>query len=81
MRTYKEHSQKQAEVKCNQCGREIPVKGTILQEDILSVEKDWGYFSEKDGMKHKWDLCEECYNKLIQGFVIPVEAIDRTEMI
>lgn len=68
-------------VVCNCCGKKIPVCGEILQEDVLSVDKDWGYFSGKDGKKHRWCMCEACYDKMTGGFVIPVEEIDRTEMI
>ena len=32
---------------CNKCGKEIPMKGEIAQEDVLDVEKRWGYFSKK----------------------------------
>ena len=32
----------------------------------------WGYFSKKDGETHSFDLCEECYDKWIGGFQIPV---------
>lgn len=79
MRKYREQSA--TVVTCNQCGRVIPVKGAIVQEDVLRVEKDWGYFSRKDGARHRWDLCEECYDKLIQGFAIPAEIIERTELL
>lgn len=58
---------------CNQCGKEIIVKNEMPQEDILTVEKRWGYFSEKDNEVHRFDLCESCYDKLIAQFVIPVE--------
>ena len=69
------------EVTCNQCGKNIAVKGEVLQEDILYVEKCWGYFSAKDGKKHRWNLCESCYDRFVQGFVIPIEEIDMTELL
>ncbi|MEF9945992.1 MAG: hypothetical protein RR869_05885 [Lachnospiraceae bacterium] len=58
---------------CNQCGKEIHVSNGTPQEDVLSVEKRWGYFSGKDNEVHRWELCEDCYDKWIQSFVIPVE--------
>lgn len=32
---------------CNKCGKEIVVTRGIPQEDVLDIEKRWGYFSEK----------------------------------
>ena len=53
----------------------------IVKEGILSVEKCWGYFSEKDGEIHELDLCEECYNKLIKQFKIPVTVKKQKEFV
>lgn len=58
---------------CNLCKKEIKVKNGISEEDVLSVEKRWGYLSNKDNEVHRFDLCEECYDKLIASFEIPVE--------
>lgn len=58
---------------CNLCKKEIKVKNGISEEDVLSVEKRWGYFSNKDNEVHRFDLCEECYDKLIASFEVPVE--------
>lgn len=58
---------------CNGCGKEIEVENGIAKEEVLSVEKRWGYFSEKDNERHCFDLCEQCYDELISGFQIPVE--------
>lgn len=58
---------------CNLCGKEIENVNGIWKEDVLSVEKRWGYPSDKDNEVHRFDLCEECYDKLIQSFKVPVE--------
>ena len=58
---------------CNSCKKEIRVENGISEEDVLSVEKRWGYFSNKDNEVHRFDLCEACYDKLIASFDIPVE--------
>lgn len=57
---------------CNGCGRKIEEEENILREGVLRVETEWGYFSRKDGEKHSFCLCEECYDKLIKTFVLPV---------
>lgn len=58
---------------CNQCGKEIPVVNGRAEEGVFSVDYAWGYFSEKDGEKHSFDLCESCYDKLLASFQIPAE--------
>ena len=45
----------------------------ILEEDVLSVDKRWNYFSNKDNEVHHFDLCENCYDELIATFQIPIE--------
>lgn len=58
---------------CNKCKKEIKVIKGIPQEDVLSVEKRWGYFSEKDNEVHRFELCEKCYDELVGSFEVPVE--------
>ena len=58
---------RQCKIVCNKCGREIE------NEDVLSIEKRWGYFSNKDNDVHKFDLCENCYDEFVSTFQIPVE--------
>lgn len=66
---------------CNCCGREIPVENGITQEGVLSIRQPWGYFSEKDGQVHSFDLCEECYDRITSKFKIPVEVDVSTELV
>lgn len=58
---------------CNKCGKEIPVIKGVPQEDVLEVEKRWGYFSEKDNRMDHFDLCEDCYDEFVRGFRIKIE--------
>ena len=44
-----------------------------MEQDVVTVEQRWGYFSEKDLELHEWYLCEKCYDSLIQGFKIPIK--------
>lgn len=41
------------------------------------MEKQWGYFSGKDGETHRFELCEECYDRLTASFRIPVETEEK----
>lgn len=56
---------------CNKCGREI------VEEDVLAIEKRWGYFSSKDNEVHRFDLCEKCYDEWVSTFQIPIEIENR----
>lgn len=64
-------------VLCNKCGKEFKTENGILHDDGLFVTKDWGYFSRKDLQIHRFHLCEDCYDKLVESFLIPVETEDK----
>lgn len=75
MRQYRIKETKEVDIIiCNKCGKEIRVDDGYPKEDVLSVEKRWGYFSGKDNEIHEFDLCEECYDEMIQAFAIPVTS-------
>lgn len=57
---------------CNQCGKEVKYATGLLKEDFCEVKKEWGYFSKKDMEVHKFNLCESCYDKMIEGFEVPI---------
>ena len=74
MREYRIQEGKELEkVICNKCGKVVLVHNGILAEDMLSVEKRWNYFSNKDNDVHRFDLCEACYDEWIGTFCVPVE--------
>lgn len=74
MRIYLDESKKElAAVICNKCKKELNVENGIIKEGCFKGDIQFGYFSNKDGNKHSFDLCEECYDKMIKGFAIPVE--------
>jgi ribosomal-protein-alanine N-acetyltransferase len=71
MRKYKEVTITKTEIDkviCNGCGKEL-----TGYTDYLRVDKLWGYGTDYDGQTHRFDLCEECYSKLISDFVIGVD--------
>ena len=74
MRKYIIKETKEVEkVICNKCGKEVISNSGCSTQDVLNVDKRWGYFSDKDNEIHSFDLCESCYDELIQSFKIPVE--------
>lgn len=82
MRIYMDESKKELiSVICNKCKKELKVENGILKEGCFCGEIQFGYFSNKDGMKHFFDLCEECYDKMTAGFTIPVETEEITELL
>ena len=68
----KETHKKIKKIICNKCGKEIRTENGEPREDFLSVEKRWGYFSDKDNQVDSFDLCEGCYDAFVSTFVIPV---------
>ena len=66
---------------CNRCKKELKVEKGIVKEGCFRAKAEFGYFSKKDGMQHFFDLCEECYDKMIAGFAIPVEETEIKELL
>lgn len=64
---------------CNGCGREIHREESTC-EDVFFAHKEWGYFSKKDLQVHEFYLCESCYDKMVDKFVIPVKVSQKTEV-
>lgn len=70
-------------VQCNCCGKQFTVneiEKTIIEKEFLHIHKQWGYFSGKDGIIHEFDICEECYDRWLENFVIPPENRKATEL-
>lgn len=75
MRQYQtKEVQEISKIICNKCGKEIVAENGHFLEDVLQVEKRWGYPSDKDNEVHTFDLCEECYDAFDQNLFDPVEV-------
>lgn len=82
MRRYKDEQSSQLErVICNQCKKELKLENGYLKEAAFTANTVFGYFSHRDGVRHKFDLCEECYDKMIAGFQILVEELPENELL
>ena len=66
---------------CNQCGKALKVKNGILEEGVFEGNQQIGYISNKDGIRHSFDLCEECYAKLIEGDTVEVTKEEVQELL
>jgi len=53
-------------VLCNKCGHRTD---HTIQKDHVSIKVTWGYFSKKDCENHEFDLCEKCYDEIIENFM------------
>ncbi len=62
---------------CNCCGR---VLQNAAAEDALSVIKEWGYASGKDLERHRFIICENCYDRLVKSFARPITIESVTEV-
>ncbi len=78
---YKSQAQVPHELFCNVCGKKIVVEQGILKEDMVAVSKEWGYFSKRDLEVHRFNICEDCYDKLVATFKIPIEVINKKEVL
>ena len=79
MRKYKGTSLTAVICKC--CGRNLVVANGIVREGVAHICAEWDYFSEKDGENHNFDICEECYDRLLAGFRYPAMISQRTELL
>ena len=70
---------KKNHIVCNSCGKAVEIKDGLLKEEFCEIIKEWGYFSKKDMEVHKFNLCEECYDKIVEGFEVPIVIEDKSE--
>lgn len=66
---------------CNCCGKKMVVEGGVVREGNISIKQVWDFFSEKDGEIHCFDLCEECYDSMVNQFAIEPEVEEQVEFI
>lgn len=82
MRKYKVNIKKTLEnIRCNKCGKEIKIENGIPKEGVFHSEYSWGFFSNKDGDRYSFDLCENCYDEWIGSFRIEPEIEEENELI
>lgn len=57
-----------SELICDRCGKSSGRSDDTNYEnkvEFASFKTSWGYFSDKDGDRHAWDLCEKCYDEML----------------
>lgn len=68
-----------SEIRCNMCGKTIVFGEGHDKEDYVLIQKEWGYFSNKDGRKYTIRMCEDCFDRLTSDCVISPEIENVTE--
>ena len=78
---------------CNCCGRVLEQEYLTIdrengeafqkkiQEEYINIEKQWGYFSDRDGTIQRGKICEECFERIAKTFKIPLEEELLTELL
>lgn len=61
---------------CNCCGKELG-----RHEEYVQIQQRWGYFSRKDGVIQKGNICEDCFERIAENFKVPLEEEKMTELI
>ena len=69
MKKYNKNGQLETLI-CNGCGKKLAVSQGIIREGAISIDHVWD---------HHFDLCEECYDQMINRFRIPVSIEEQTE--
>ncbi|MDD5945915.1 MAG: hypothetical protein PUD43_09405 [Clostridia bacterium] len=52
---------------CDACKKEIKRNKFGEFDDFYRIDKTWGYHSDKDGRHDCYDICEECYDKMLKA--------------
>ena len=68
-------------VKCNKCGSIICSGRKFNNKEYLSINKEWGFFSNKDCQIHSFNICEDCYDEMIKEFLIPIDISEKIEVL
>ena len=64
------------EVICNYCGNKIDTDSLGYRKDYIHIEKRWGYNSEKDGDFTEIDICEKCFDKILNDCKVMPKTIE-----
>ena len=67
MRTYKTEPKKVVdEILCDCCGKSCTITEPVIEHEYASIEAIWGYFSNQDGNQYNLDICEDCFNEVLE---------------
>jgi hypothetical protein len=66
------------DILCSKCGNslKIVISGIDSGYNGLIVDQKWFYGSKKDGERHTFQLCEDCYDDIVESNIIDVEKME-----
>ena len=66
MKTYKKKSvQVVHEILCDSCGKNCTITEPCHEHEYAEISATWGYFSNQDGLQYDIQICETCFNEVI----------------
>lgn len=67
MKTYKQVKKKVIDqIICDCCGQSCTMNEPFDEHEYATLEATWGYFSNQDGTQYNIELCESCFNDVLQ---------------
>ncbi len=52
------------DIKCDFC--ETSCKTSLGDYEFAQLSASWGYSSKKDGEEYNFDICENCFDKILE---------------
>lgn len=66
MKTYKKKTVKVIDnIYCDSCGETCTMDEPVIEHEYAELSATWGYFSNQDGSQYDIQLCEKCFNEVI----------------
>lgn len=50
---------------CDACGKSCTITEPVHEHEYATIESTWGYFSNQDGTQYDIQICESCFNEVI----------------
>ena len=65
MKTFKKKTVKVTDkIYCDSCGDDC---SKDIDHEYATIEATWGYFSNQDGTQYDIEICESCFNEVLQS--------------
>lgn len=66
MKTYKKKLTKVVDkILCDSCGEDCTITEPAVEYEYAEIIATWGYFSNQDGAQYDIQICESCFNEVI----------------
>lgn len=66
MKTYKKKTVKAVDkILCDSCGQDCTITEPVNEHEYAELTATWGYFSNQDGLQYDIQICETCFNEVV----------------